>query len=70
MKNKPVKENHHGANVWTNKEMDELRKTECLCMNCDRLGSCKPAKELYAVCRLEEIALAVTRCPMWVDNHG
>jgi hypothetical protein len=28
---------HYGSVVWTHKEMDELRRTECLCRLCDRL---------------------------------
>ena len=27
----------YGAVVWSNTEMDEARKTECLCLRCDNL---------------------------------
>ena len=38
---------HYGATVWTHKEMDELRRSECLCRLCDRLvcGDDEPSRE-------------------------
>jgi hypothetical protein len=29
---------HYGAVVWTHKEMDEARRTECLCRLSDKVG--------------------------------
>lgn len=67
-KNLPVLETHYGVRVWTHKMMDELRRTECLCRNCDRLifnstDSCPIALALYGVCKTANVALSVTRCP-------
>lgn len=55
----------HGATVWCNKKLDALRRTDCLCLNCGRARSCPVAKTLFAVCVNNNLALAVTRCPVW-----
>ena len=54
--------------VWANIEMDELRRTECLCFNCERTieggpaSPCKAAKEFYELCKKYNSAMAMTRC--------
>ncbi len=68
MKNQPVLENHYGTDVWTNKYMDELRRTECLCLNCKYIG-CQTSRTLYEFCKENDLALAVTRCPGWEDRQ-
>lgn len=65
MKNKPKKIVKHGVEVWTNEETDELRKTECLCLNCEKLVTCKMAKKLYEICVNDDMAMMITRCPRW-----
>lgn len=59
-----IRENHYGKYTWTHKEMDELRKTECLCRLCAlrHTGFCPAANKLFEVYKEDGIALAVTRC--------
>ena len=53
---------NYGEQQWCHAEMDENRKTECLCFNCDRLSYCKAAQMGAALCQTFNIAYAVTRC--------
>lgn len=58
----------HPAQIWANTEMDELRRIECLCINCGRkedeptYSSCPAAKELYNVSVKHSMAMDITRC--------
>lgn len=69
MKEAPRQEEHYGNMVWVNPTTEAIRREECLCLNCNK---CKPgqpnhchiAQALYEVCKRENIALAVTRCPI------
>lgn len=60
---------HYGAAVYTHVEMDELRRSECLCRLCCRLvpgndaGNCPTAQGLFNICKLDDVAMSVTRCP-------
>jgi len=63
--NKPRQIHKYGEDVWQHPDMDKLRRTECLCMNCEHLGDCDMADEMYHFCKKNNIALAVTRCPEW-----
>ena len=65
MKTKPVQVEKYGKTVWSNVDMDELRRTECLCLNCSKMSSCQTAKHLYNACKDFNIAMAITRCPDW-----
>ncbi len=65
MKNEPVKKEKYDTEVYVNEDMDEIRKDECLCLNCMDLGKCKTAKKGYELCVEENIAFMVTRCPCW-----
>jgi hypothetical protein len=65
--NQIIFEEHYGVNVWTNKEMDELRKTECLCFNCD-VGYCKIANGFYNDCKFNNTAIMITRCPNFIQK--
>ena len=56
--------------VYADTEMDALRRKRCLCLNCERLGQCVMASELYRLCRIGHLALAVTRCPVWMPKLG
>lgn len=62
MKNPAQQVFKYGETVWSNMEMDELRKSECLCLNCASLKGCPMAKDLFEICRHCNMALAVTRC--------
>lgn len=55
-------EEHYGQLVWTNPLMDRLRKNLCLCLNCKSLNECTTAKELYEICKRDDIAFSMTRC--------
>lgn len=61
---------HYGKTVWVNPTTETLRKTECLCLNCsnlkpDQSDNCHIAQSLFQICVLENIAMAITRCPMF-----
>ncbi|NQU83589.1 MAG: hypothetical protein HQ536_02665 [Parcubacteria group bacterium] len=68
MKTKPAQEEHYGADVWVSPTVEKLRREECLCLNCGRVGSCVAALDLYAICKSNNLALAVTRCPKWKEK--
>jgi hypothetical protein len=53
----------YGMAVWQNVEMDEARKTQCLCMCCQKMGKCDIAAKGYTLCKETNIAFMVTRCP-------
>ncbi len=70
MQAQPKQEIHYGEQVWVNPTTESLRRTECLCLNCDNLkpgrsDNCHMAKAFYQVCVEENVALAVTRCRLW-----
>ena len=68
MKNQPVLEEHYKTMVYTNTEMDELRREECLCINCSNVH-CKIAHDLYSTCKQFNVALMVTRCPNFTSKQ-
>lgn len=55
--------------VKENSEMDKLRKTQCLCLNCARMYHCTLACEFYEICVRKNMALMITRCPIFVDKN-
>ena len=57
--------NKYGAKVWQHVEMDELRRSQCLCLNCSKLGACEIASDGFELCKKHNIAYAVTRCPVF-----
>jgi hypothetical protein len=70
MKKQPRKEMHYGQEVWVNPTTESIRKEECLCLNCGNLkpgqpDNCHIAQAFYQVCVQDNVALAVTRCPLW-----
>jgi len=61
---------HCGETVWVNPFTEDLRKEECLCLNCHNLklgkdDNCETAKGLYEICREHNVALIITRCPLF-----
>jgi hypothetical protein len=56
--------------IWANTELDALRRTGCLCLNCERTRNaidptytpCPIAKQLYELCITNDLAIAITRC--------
>jgi hypothetical protein len=70
MKEQPKQETHYGHEVWVNPTTESLRRSECLCLNCGNLkpgqpDNCHIAQTFYQVCVQNNVALAVTRCPLW-----
>lgn len=53
-----------GGVVYWDREMDELRRTRCLCNNCKIAGHC-PAREVMDIGDEMGVAYMVTRCGMW-----
>jgi len=60
-------ENRYGVNVMENTFMDKLRKEQCLCLNCKKMP-CEQSQVLYYVCKKSNLAMAITRCPDWVNK--
>ena len=64
----------YGVEVFSNLDADELRKTECLCLNCGNLrldsreDNCPIANRLYDICVAENVAMQITRCPIFVPK--
>ena len=70
MKESPRQEIHYGRQVWVNPTTESVRRTECLCLNCDNLKpgqaiNCSIAQSFYEICVGENVALIITRCPLW-----
>ena len=61
------KEKKYGVYVWINTETDELRREQCLCLNCDHLTQCVIAKNSHELCKKHDIAFMMTRCPKWEE---
>lgn len=75
MQQVPQQEEHYGHDVWVNPTTEALRRSECLCLNCDNLkpgqpDNCQIAQQLYQVCVSENVALTITRCPIWKPKEG
>lgn len=68
MKGQLVQIEKYGRSVWANQQMDDARRTECLCLNCKALNDCLIAKECIRLCKLTDIAFMVTRCPKFIKN--
>jgi hypothetical protein len=56
---------YFGKVVHVSTELERLRETDCLCLNCRAMGSCPIAKTLYQICKRENLALGVSRCPIF-----
>ena len=68
LEGKLIQEIHYGTEVWVNAQTDEMRREECLCLNCKRMDDCAIAKEGLRLCRLTDIAFMVTRCPKFIKD--
>lgn len=55
-------EKHYGLLVEVNTLTEQLRDSECLCLNCMHIDDCSIARTFYAVCEDRHVALMVTRC--------
>ena len=64
-----AKEEHYGADVWTDREMDAVRRRRCLCLKCSSMQACTTAALFLDACRKNNVALMVTRCPDWTRKE-
>jgi len=55
----------YGVLVFQHPEMDELRRSQCLCLNCQKMDNCEIAHAGFELCKKFNIAYAVTRCPIF-----
>jgi hypothetical protein len=65
---------YYGKKMWRAVELDELRRTDCLCRNCDLLDkdpekNCPHAQVLYALCQSVGMAIPVSRCALFVPRQ-
>jgi hypothetical protein len=63
----------YGMTVWENHHADKLRKTECLCLSCDKLdttgkNNCPVATKFFEICKEYGNALLITRCKEWKEK--
>ena len=64
-----IKIQKYGVLVWCNEKTDNLRREQCLCLNCGFSNNgCDAADSLYEICKNKDIALMVTRCPKWTKE--
>ena len=63
----------HPDTVIVNTEMDEVRRTDCLCVNCGSgykgTKECPAGPEFFEVCKKYDNAFAMTRCGV-TDSEG
>lgn len=61
--------------VWQVDDMDELRKTNCMCLNCANFkpneeDHCKIASDLFNIAKVHGNAFMMTRCGEWKIQEG
>lgn len=59
--------NFYGETVSVNTLMDQLRKTQCLCLNCELMTesmetNCQIAQSIYEMCVENYMSMAITKC--------
>ena len=61
----------YGVTVWSNGETDIMRGEQCLCLHCSQMNNgCDTYWGLYEICKEQNLALMVTRCPNWGIKNG
>jgi hypothetical protein len=61
----------YGQYIWSDIEMDELRKERCLCLNCSRRKEqCARAKQFYLICKDYDMAMMITRCREFEEQEA
>jgi hypothetical protein len=53
----------YGVAVIEDVEMESLRGTRCMCVNCSRDEFCPISFDILTLCKNRSIAVLVTRCP-------
>ena len=72
MLEQPNQVEKYGVLVWQNPTIEALRREECLCLHCARIDrdcggeGCTIAGDLFAICKRENVAFPVSRCPKWL----
>jgi hypothetical protein len=67
------KQSRYGFDVIEHDQMDALRKSECMCRLCSKLkpkqpDNCRTAQALCGICLTTNVAMAVTRCPDFLEK--
>jgi len=65
MKFKVTQTQKYDTLVFQHSEMDELRRSQCLCLNCSKMKHCEIASAGFELCMKYNIAYAMTRCPVF-----
>jgi len=65
----------YGNDVHEHPETDELRKTQCLCLNCSKLkpgaiNNCAAAQAGFELCLKYHLAYMMTRCHEFDDKNA
>ena len=64
MLGKIEKQEHYGREVFVNTLTEQMRRSECLCLNCVLMNDgCDFAAAAYGLCKDWNVAFCVTRCP-------
>lgn len=64
----------YGETVSVNPLMDFLRKTQCLCLNCELMTgiketNCKLAQNIYEMCVENYMSMAITKCKSYETKN-
>lgn len=62
MKDQVEKIVRYGDEIWSNVEMEKLRESECLCLNCKHINRCAQANTLDSMSRHCNMRVMVTQC--------
>lgn len=65
----PIRVERYGRQVFEDPLADAMRRELCLCLRCDNAGACETASQLYGICRIEGMAMAITRCASWTPQR-
>lgn len=73
MSEKFIKYNHHGKEVWVNKDLKGKHKDHCLCFSCENFkpnqaDNCEIAEENYSLCKKHNLVLPVYECPEFTEG--
>lgn len=69
MEFRTVQAEKYGVQVQQHPEMDNLRKSQCLCLNCAKVNECGIAADGLSFCLQCNVAFAMTRCPDFVRRE-
>jgi len=64
---------HHGVNVWADKQLKGTHREICLCYSCSRFvigspdGNCPIANKLFELCVENHVVTPVLECPKFTN---